>query len=253
MFKAFYDDSSDGKKERVFSIGGYFGETEQWGRFDSLWNQEAGETVFHMTDCLAGKDEFAGQSEAKRHDLIRRLIGVINEVEIFGFHSAIQISDFKEIFPQDKSDALYFLCFQECVNQAATWASELSEEVACLFDQEKQFGFRARRLFNHLKNLKKHSGWEVMRWLGTLDFESRKKFRPLQAADLVAYTGYRVLNEALLSSGADLWWVTQLNAKRRLFGKLWDRRELELLREELIESKSSGVIPYVIRKKGEAK
>lgn len=242
--KAYYDDSADGKKERIFSIGGYFGKEEEWNKFDMLWKREAGETIFHMTDCLAGRDEFAEWPVTKRNDLVRRLIGVINEVEIFGFHSAIQVQDFKEVFPSDEPHALYFLCFQECVNQIALWASEFSEKVAFVFDEEKEFKYMAHRLFDHLKGLQTQPGWEAMQWLGTLAFESRKEFRPLQAADINAYTGFRV---------AELWWVDQLNKKQRLFGKMWDRIALTELREELVQAKAAGIIPYVVKRKGDAR
>src|SRR5438094_1689228 len=80
VLKAFYDDSSDGKRERVFSIGGYFGKEAEWEKFESLWAREAGETIFHMTDCLAGGGDFSNWSESKRNDLVVRLIEIINSV-----------------------------------------------------------------------------------------------------------------------------------------------------------------------------
>ncbi len=253
VLKAFYDDSSDGKRERVFSIGGYFGKEEEWKKFESLWAREAGETVLHMTDCLAGWGDFSNWSESARNDLLVRLIGVINSVEIFGFQSAVSVQDFKAVFPNEQKGALYFFCFQECVGQAATWASEFSEHVAVIFDDEKDFKYRAHRLFDHLKRLKDRPGWEAMQWLGTVAFESRKRFRPLQAADIIAYTGYRLVNEISLRTQAELWWVSQLNQKQRLFGELWERDDLERLKRELVESKAAGLIPYVVKRKGDAK
>ena len=83
-----------------------------------------------------------------------------------------------------------------------------------------------------------------MQWLGTLAFESRKKFRPLQAADINAYTGFRT---------AELWWVDRLNEKQRLFGKMWDRAALTELREEVVQGQFAGIMPYVVKRKGDAK
>lgn len=251
---SYFDDSSDAKAERVFGIAGYVGSEAEWCQFEKGWKAITGETTFHMTDCLAGWGDYRGWSEPERIKLIRSLIDVINGVDIYGFHTGILLQDFREIFPKDGEDAPYFMCFQECFEQAAKWADNLGEDVAVVFDKNPSLEYRAHRLFNHICGLASRPGWEVMGRLASLTFSSKdKRFVPLESADIIAHTGYRLLNDLALKGESSLWWIAQMNEKRRLFGYRWDRERLLALREELIRARAEGVIPYVVKKKGEAK
>lgn len=252
MLKAYFDESHD-EKEGVFCLGGYFGHEEEWGRLEKIWVDHTGDTPFHMTDCLSGNRGYKGVPEKERHDLIISLALEINNAEVYGFNSAVLLKHFRETFPKDKDDAPYFMCFQHCFNQAATWASEFREQVNCHFDRKKELEHRGLRIYEHVSGLSTLPGWEVTRWLGEIKFGSRSDYVPLQAADMLAYTGFRVLNDLLMGTRRDLWWVQTLDAKKRICGEIWDKERLIALRDELVRSKLAGVIPYVIRKKGEAR
>jgi len=90
--------------------------------------------------------------------------------------------------------------------------------------------------------------------LASATFGSRKLFTPLQAADLIVYTGDRLLRELLGGkSGSKLGWVNSMNKKNNQYSAVWAKERLLSLKEELVAAQESGVIPYVIKKKGDAR
>jgi hypothetical protein len=205
-----------------------------------------------MKDSVSGHGDFTGWPEEQRRDLLSRAIRVINAVEVFGFHSPILLKDFQEVFPKDRLDAPYFLCFQECVNQVAAWADKGNKRVACVFDRQEKFAYRARRMYQHLCGLQERQEYAIYGWLGNLEFGSRKEFPALRAADIIAFTGRKVLEDALNSQSQRAWWVPLLSSEQRLHGRLWDRTRLESLREELRTAQRAGAIPYVRMGRGDA-
>lgn len=250
---AYFDESSDGRAERVFGIAGYFGDESAWHSLEEKWRSVTSNTPFHMTDCLAGEGKYKNWSRFEREHLISRLISVINEVEIYGFHAGVLLQDFHQIFPGDNQEAAFWLCFQECFGQAAKWADGLGADVAVVLDKNP-FESRARRLFDHVRNLADRPGWEAMKRLASLEFPSKgERLMALEAADIISHTSYRLMNDLILKGESQLWWLEQLNSKRRLYGCSWDRGLLVNLREEVISAREAGVIPYVVKKKGEAK
>jgi Protein of unknown function (DUF3800) len=257
VLKAYFDDSYDGKNERVFSVGGYVATEKDWGIFADEWGKRSGGAVFHMADllCKGGGGDFRGWPEQKRFDLIKAMIETLNSVEVLGFHCPILLQEFRQVFPHEESDAPYFMCFQQCFNQAAVWAGGLQDNVACFFDLQNDSEYRAIRMFKHVQKLADLPGWGVMQWLASITYGSKRQYTPLQAADLIAYTGCKLLTELLDGRNKDaLWWLDSMNAKGNLYGdEPWGRDNLLALKEEVRLAQGAGVIPYIIKKKGEAK
>lgn len=254
VIKAYFDESSDGRSKRVFAAGGYVATENNWLKFEKEWARRSGGAVFHLTDLLSGFGDFRGWSETRRFDLIRAMIDVLNGIDVKGFHTAILLKDFSEIFPADDNDAPYFMCFQECFNEAAIWANELDDNVACFFDLQNDLEYRACRIFKHVQGLADRPGWEVARRLISITYGSKRQYTPLQPADLIASTGTKLLIEHMdRGNSRALWWLGQMNVRNNLYRELWDADRLKMLRKEVRASKAAGIIPYVLKKKGEAK
>jgi hypothetical protein len=254
VLKAYFDDSRDGKSEKVFSLGGYVAKEEAWEQFEREWSRRSGGAVFHMADLLAGFGDFRGWEQEKRFDLIWAMMEILNGIEVWGFHCAIVVPEFREIFPDDDPEAPYFLCFQQCFSQAAKWGNDLQDNVACFFDREEKYKYRACRLFDHVKTLEDRPGWEAMKRLVSITFGPRAEYTPLQAADLAAYTGCNVLTKLLAGKDVrSIWWLDEMKKNKRLFGELWNKDRLLDLRTEVVSAKAAGTIPYVIKRKSEAK
>ena len=251
MFRAYLDESYS---DRVFSIGGYFGSERAWEGFDSEWKDVLDRyslSVFHASEWESLYGEFQGWSLDKKISCIRELIAVIANHEIIGIHSAISLRDYEQLFPLDSEDSPYFLCFQSCIGEIAIFAGEQQEDVAFIFDQKPEVEYRAMRLFNFAKT---HDDWLDRQWLGTITFADKRKFLPLQAADGLAYEGFKHFENEITNSGRAIRKPLDLIRKSKtLYGKPWYREELKWLRGEFKALQQEGKIIRVPLKKGEAR
>jgi Protein of unknown function (DUF3800) len=251
LFRAYLDESYG---DRVFSIGGFFGPDTAWEDFNTEWSSALARfelTEFHSNHWENLKGEFKGWTSDKKIALIQELATIINSNEIAGVHSAVSLRDFRKIFPLDKPDAPYFLCFQSCVAEAAYWSGQKRQQVSFWFDQQKQVEFRANRLFNHVKTA---DSWVDRCWLGSLTFAGSKLCLPLQAADFLAYEGFKHLDNELLNSNRPMRKPMKLlYGQKQLSGRLWNAESLEELKLELKDAAAKGIVRMVPVRKGEAK
>ena len=80
MLEAFFDASGTDGKVPVVSIAGYVGTKEQWTSLEAEWQKRLENfdvENFHMTACIAGKDQFADMEQADRHQLAYNLVDII--------------------------------------------------------------------------------------------------------------------------------------------------------------------------------
>lgn len=236
MLKACFDESTDEKAERVYSIGGYFGRDSAWEEFDARWADALNSqdiNVFHTVDFMAYREDFEGWDRYRHIAFLRELICIINSVEIHGFHAAVKIPDFHSVFPGVKNvNAPHLLCMKTCIENALYMTSPFKEEIAFIFEDNPKAHYRPLILYDQLKQ-KKIAGWQRM---GAKGHVALKQFRPLQAADLIAWEGRRHLDNEIQNLGIPLRKSLELlNCKNRLYGRLWNRESLE-------EAKANGSI-----------
>jgi hypothetical protein len=256
VLKSYFDESYDGKCERLYCLGGYAARETDWISFDTNWAKKASGDVFHSADLVNyhGGGDFHEWPKDRRDSLVYSMIDTINAIDARGFHCAIPLKEFYEVFPNDEMDAPYFLCFQLCLGRAAEWAAQLDDEVACFFDLNDEYEYRACRMFRHLKTLSDRPGLKHLRRLSSITFGSKKTYTPLQAADLIAYTGFRLLSERRDGRGTErLWWMGELGKKKNVRGELWGKKELLELKEELRIADANGTLPRIIKGRGEAR
>jgi hypothetical protein len=254
MFTAYLDESADADEGRVYSIGGYFGREREWVKFEPLWEKvlrDFGVSHFHATDWENLWGEFKGWEQETKIEFIQQLIAVIHSVQIYGFHSAVALREFRSVFPRERADAPYFICFQSCVGEIAVGCGKEKEQVAFVFEEKKEVEFRAIRLYNHIIE---RVDWPGRKWLGSITFAGKKKVLPLQAADFLAYEGFKHLDNLVQKSGRPIRKTLDLlHSEERLYGKLWDRERLEELKREYIDADEKGLIRRVPIGKGEAR
>jgi hypothetical protein len=120
-----------------------------------------------------------------------------------------------------------------------------------VFEEKKEVEFRAIRLYNHIIE---RVDWPGRKWLGSITFAGKKKVLPLQAADFLAYEGFKHLDNLVQKSGRPIRKTLDLlHSEERLYGKLWDRERLEELKREYIDADEKGLIRRVPIGKGEAR
>jgi hypothetical protein len=196
---------------------------------DALDSQ--GISAFHAVDFYAKQGEFQGWDQPRSTAFVRELIQIIHRFDVYGFHAAVKIADFRVAFPSAvQPNAPHMLCMRACIENVLYMTQELDEEVAFVFEDNEKAGYRPLVLYDLLKQ-KRIPGYKRM---GSKGFVAQKKFPPLQAADLIAWEGRRHLDNEVQELNIPLRKTLQLLAsKNRLFGRLWDL-------EKLNDAKASG-------------
>lgn len=208
MIAGYFDDSSTHKGSRIYALCGFLADPRIWGDFDRDWNAVLDKREwpnrlreFHMVDCVHGWNEFAGWSYAERLALFGDLTSVVYEANVMAIGSMIVVDAFEKLPSQYKvlmakgglTGPMDF-CFQYLLQAsitatrryAAMHAPPISEELGLTFDEEPaQVAERYHLLYDHIRQ--KHPCGTMLKGIA---FGDSKKFTPLQAADMLAYTSY---------------------------------------------------------------
>jgi hypothetical protein len=68
MRSVFGDESQDETKQRVFSVAGVFGSSEEWDILADRWLRATGGRIFHAADCESDLGEFSKTSHTVDSD-----------------------------------------------------------------------------------------------------------------------------------------------------------------------------------------
>ncbi len=222
MLKAFCDESSDGRSERIYVVAGYFGDEEQLKRLDTDWKARLSESnlsEFHMSDCEAGRKEYPSLHRNERAVLQRDLISIISNSGVVGVSVALDIRAYNDLLPELKPFLIfppgrgtsghlrepYFLPFKLAVEQICMNISnvKLGQDVEMIFDRKESVQGRATGLFEGIWE------WEHdwIKKIGrvTLSFADKSEFTPLQAADVLAYESFRWVDVYLRKGRTERW------------------------------------------------
>ncbi len=191
-----YCDESYDKEHRVYAMGGYIGRDRHWNKLSRLWRNRClrdGVPYFHAADCEDGRDVFQRLDKEKRNALKRDLIELAGKWrgEIVGFGMAVYISDYDKVRTSSPKAAFampekhYFFCFEALLGQICQELNslEFTGAPAYIFDQQEEFSGRAKQSFDLLKLEKPELGARM----GSLSYQDKRRFVPLQVADNLAY------------------------------------------------------------------
>ena len=145
-------------------------------------------------------------SQCRRDRFLRRMIKIARKGTWFAIGATVQVKDYDEVVPQwlkDSDQHPYFFCFRlfldallHLLNTEIDPKLKNKESIACVFDRQDEFEEQARRTFNGLKSLRDPDDR-----LSSITFGSRAQYVPLQAADLMAYFGRRIVTHILKGEG----------------------------------------------------
>jgi hypothetical protein len=231
MLAAFLDESHDKKRERAYAIAGLLSPVHSWDLFWLAWNrvlEEHGITEFHAADCENGQGPIFGRlSSEKRTTIQRDLIELIADpkFQLVGFAVAIDLAAYNVLRPEMEkfrfttrrspiSGSLcdpYFTAFQHGVEMIADYPTVKrlppEEVITFIFDQNHEYQGRAEPLYHQLR-ITPHLSYSAR--LGGCGFLDRRKVKPLQAADLLAYESFRHMSDAILGGRPQRWQASRL-------------------------------------------
>ena len=134
FFTAYFDASGhpDDPVNQVMTVAGFVSTIDKWIKFEAEWNailQSEGITIFHMTDFVSGRGEFAvgwkGETD-RRRIFIERLAACLAANVIKSFRATLVISDYHRVNQKFKIEETlgkpYALCAMMCAYTLRQWA-----------------------------------------------------------------------------------------------------------------------------------
>lgn len=193
MIRAYCDESYDGKS-RIYTIAGFVARDKEWATVAKRWKircLQDGIQCYHAADCEGGFGDFKPLSKDKILALNTDLIGEMLAARLVGFATSIILEDYRDVAESSErakrylGPSPYFMAMQVFLVSlsAAIHKNRPNYRVAFIFDQQKEFSGRARAFYHEIK-LKNPN---VARCMGSLTYEDKCEYVPLQIADKLAY------------------------------------------------------------------
>lgn len=183
-------------------VFGYIARPERWKELTVEWNATLTEfeiKCFHTSEFADRKNgpsdpkwPYRDWNDEKRDRFIRRLIAIARDGTYFAVGGIMNVSAYDELIPSSEKEDMehpYQFCFQLFVETLLKVSNNdlapplaVGEKIDFHFDQQAEMEARARKTFSVIKCLR-DSGCR----LGSISFDDKCDFIPLQAADLLAY------------------------------------------------------------------
>lgn len=234
-----YFDESGAEDKPVFSVAGFVAGAGRWSRFEHHWNKELDRydvDAFHMTDFECREGEFRDKdwTNEERTEFIRQLAHHIKNTVAVGVGYSVIVDDFRAVFcpqatPREVVKWAYVVLFTACLTQLVkVMVPPLRGQRIGLVCEERE-GVEGVTV-DHVQRLKRGlRDWEKA-FEGTPVFVPKGRFRPLEAADILAYEGYKHVTNQFLQDEAlrpVRKMFTSLERTQRLFMGYFKRHQLE--------------------------
>jgi hypothetical protein len=127
---------------------------------------------------------------------MKKLTEIIGQSKPVGFAVVAQLGDFISGYPHQKElrhKGCYFFCMMALFILISDWIAErmADEQVAVIYDRGKLSEWAALKAF---ASMKADSGWDSRKYFLSATPRGWEECIPLQAADLLAYEGYKVVD-----------------------------------------------------------
>ena len=185
MALTFYADESETEGHPSFVLAGFLARAEQWALFSDDWKAVLDEPpaipAFHMADCWHN-----GTSR-----LLPKLLDVIKTHHILGFAVSLDKKEFDNVIVgkiAKEADNLYVSALNFIISFVIKWQIDngINERVDFVFDEKNELSGKIQQ--DYKKVLPMLDERIASRLLSIPDFLKDDKVRPLQAADVLAWS-----------------------------------------------------------------
>lgn len=183
-------------------LGGRVATLGQWRNFDRQWNwllKKSGLEYFHAKEFRSRSKEFAGWGEKDCNAFLTKAQQVVVRNTLCGFCVRLKEEDYRDVYragPKPKKlklDSKYGLCFRLCLLQVPrTIRREFPRQrlrINFVLESGDPGSGDAKAI---LDDAKEKAPPELADILGVLTYGRKTEFAGLQAADLIAFSAYRV-------------------------------------------------------------
>jgi Protein of unknown function (DUF3800) len=195
LFRAYFDDSGTHKESAFVVLGGLVGLDNQWESLCDKWAAKLAAPLpdkprlskFHLSACMAGKDDFRDYKPVEREALAGEFRDLIIEAGLGSTASAVDKASWDELVVGRVRDLLgpaLQPCFLKCIDRAMEYAKawgSAGDQIAVMFDK----GIES----DELRDIIDKYLWRQTE-IVSVTFGRVEKFIPLQAADVIATESY---------------------------------------------------------------
>ncbi len=204
MFTAYFDDSGTDGNSDIAVAACYISTKRGWDDFVEAWDRarwEEGFDAFHMAHFIAksemGHKPFCDWGNTKKDHVYQRLAKIINENKRIGVAVAVP----KDVWDQTPERIRrhygrehYTFAVRMCITQIVQWRkrSQIKLPMRYVFDWEMEHTEKRREISKVLEIISRVPLNQPVADLLGLEidgygFEHKEKFKPLQAADILAW------------------------------------------------------------------
>lgn len=195
MLQCYADDSIGGTARKELVVAGYIQTVEAWEKFAEEWDAvlraDPPIAYLKMKEALPRGGQFKGFSEGARNRKIFALADVIERHAPWSLHVRVSVSQFRKRIRPVAPYPLhthYFLTFFALVMGVANIHDQMGVSDRCklIFDTQEGLPARVLPIFEEMFQEAPKGFRERIE--GVPSFEDDKKFTPLQAADMLAWS-----------------------------------------------------------------
>jgi hypothetical protein len=213
MFNAYFDESWDQHQEKILVVGGMLGLYEQWSKIE--WRWTALLEKYEIEYYRASEAEFArGQfnkepyrtvaivdTTPEQHDRLRAVREDFFRITTSGIVSGLAIGIPIVLFHEiaDTPERLekfggtpYYLCGHTAMLEmlkAVKYVLRSKDLITFTFDRQQEFEKEMKKVHAYLQTKK----CEFHSQIGSIKFEDKRLFIPLQVADTLVYESRKYL------------------------------------------------------------
>jgi Protein of unknown function (DUF3800) len=230
-------------------VAGYIGWKKDWDTVEIEWQRVLDRydiEELHMqefSDVKRGTENpdwpYRGWPPTKRDQFIHELIPIARDNTLFSLAGLVDVRSYNDILPgwmKAEYEHPYHFCFQLFFDQILAVLRDHmllppGEQVAFFFDQQLEFKPLAEKRYTEIKALR-----DTEDRMGAFAFVNRRRYRPIQAADLLAYRQRKVFTRKLNGSylvkeGS---WDSALIARRNLRAGCYEKDDLQIHRNRVL-------------------
>ncbi|MGA2106892.1 MAG: DUF3800 domain-containing protein [Syntrophorhabdales bacterium] len=192
MVEAYFDESGSHDGSPVLCVAGYIFEKDSCVKMDSEWSavlKEFDLPFFRMSRCAHKIKPFNKLTKDQCIEVEKKMIGIIKDRASYGIAVTIEPKVYDVEGPKRSEIRLksaYTLCAWEAIAGVSWWADKINYtgEIAYFFESGHRNASDTNDIMNRL--FKKPDLRKDYRY-SSHTFADKKKVRPLQAADLLAW------------------------------------------------------------------
>lgn len=195
MLKAYLDGSGkfEDRNSRFLTLAAAFADDNQWENVESAWGRVLdGEHVgySHMKELLRGDGPFQGWDDDRKKDFVRALfLSLHNHPDLRFASVTVDLTEYRALRTgKRRIKPATAVCVDFCMTHVFGHPEFHKGKAEILFDRGESFMRTLKRVWERGKN--SVSGWPAYVSM-VAPVDGMKKVRPIQMADLIAWSANR--------------------------------------------------------------